>query len=102
MKSRECNNTPSQQNVCCSLSIPSSVFIYYYVICVEGNPNERNEKTSYVCIYICMWCVCVSICVYYIYEYVCDRFCMALWQVYFLLLHSGPVESAARSQRCCC
>ena len=21
-------------------------------------------------------CVCVSICVYYIYEYVCDRFCM--------------------------
>jgi len=37
---------------------------------VEGNPSERNEKTSYVCIYIYMWCVCVSICVYYIHEYV--------------------------------
>jgi len=24
------------------------------------------------------------------------------WQVCFLLLHSGPVGSAARSQRCCC
>ena len=59
-----------------------------------------KKPRMFVFIYVCG--VCVSICVYYIYEYVCDRFCMALWQVYFLLLHSGPVESAARSQRCCC
>ena len=50
---------------------PSSSFaiMYYFDLCFEGNPNERNEKTTYVCIYICVWCVCVSICVYYILFY---------------------------------
>ena len=81
MISRECNNTLSKQNICRSLSIPSFIFIYYCYLCVEGNPNERNEKTSYVYIYICVWCVCVSICVYYIYEYVVIGSVWHSWQV---------------------
>jgi hypothetical protein len=65
--------------------------MYYFVLCVEGNPNERNEKTSYVCIYICVWCVCVSICVYYLYEYMVIGSVWHSWQVadVILLLHSG-------------
>ena len=76
MKGRECNNTPSQQNICCSLSIPSFVFIYYYVttmfyLSVEGNPTERNEKPRvFVFVYMCSVCVCQYMCVLYIYEYV--------------------------------
>ena len=87
MKSRECNNTPSQQNVCCSLSIPSFVFIYYYLFMYEGNPSERNEKTSYVCIYICMWCVCVSV-------YVCI--------IYMSMCVTGSVWHCGRFISCCC
>ena len=68
----------------------------------EGKPSERNEKTSYVCIYICMWCVCVSICVYYIYEYVVivlygtrGRFVCpvaAFWDVVLICTVAGTVS----------
>ena len=65
---------------------------------------KGTKKTSYVCIYICVWCVCVSICVYNIYEYVVIGSVWHSWQVadVILLLHSGPVGSAARYQRCGC
>ena len=37
--------------------------------------------------------MCQYVCVLYMYEYVVIGFCMALWQVFdvILLLHSGPV-----------
>ena len=76
--------------------------MYYFVLCVEGNPNERNEKTSYVCIYICVWCVCVSICMSFImYLSMVIGSVWHSWQVFdvILLLHSGPEGSAARYQR---
>ena len=50
---------------------------------------------------MCVVCVCQYMCeFYYVFEYG-DRFCMALGQVadVILLLHSGPVGSAARHQR---
>ena len=78
MKSRECNNTPSQQNICCSLSIPSFVFIYYYFICVSREILMKGTKKprTFVFIYVCG--VCVSVYVWVLYIWVCDRFCMAL------------------------
>ena len=63
-----------------------------------------KKPRTFVFMYVCGVCVCQYMCkFYYVFEYG-DRFCMALWQVadVILLLHSGPVGSAARSQRCCC
>ena len=91
MKGRECNNTPSQQNICCSLSIPSFVFIYYYFIYVSREILTKGTKKPrmFVFIYVCGVCVSVYVCIIYIW--VCgDRFCMALVAgLFVLLLHSG-------------
>ena len=91
MKGRECNNTPSQQNICCSLSIPSFVFIYYYFIYVSREILMKGTKKPrmFVFIYACGVCVSVYVCIIYIW--VCgDRFCMALVAgLFVLLLHSG-------------
>ena len=69
---------PLSKIVCCSLSshsiLRSHLLLFYMV---EGNPSERNEKTSYVCIYICMWCVCVCQYMCRLYIWVC------VWQVLY-------------------
>ena len=54
---------------------------------------------------VCVCGVCVSICVNFImYLSMVIGSVWHSWQVadVILLLHSGPVGSAARSQRCCC
>ena len=68
MKGRECNNTPSQQNICCSLSIPSFVFIYYYFIYVSREILMKGTKKPrmFVFIYVCGVCVSVYVCIIYI------------------------------------
>ena len=53
-----------------------------------------KKPRTFVFIYVCGVCVCVSV---YVYEYV-----VIGSGLFVLLLHSGPVGSAARYQRCFC
>ena len=83
MKSRECNNTPSQQNVCCSLSIPSFVFIYYYFMSREILVKGTKKPRMFVFIYVCGVYVCQYMCVLYIW--VCgDIYVWHSWQGFCL------------------
>ena len=70
--------------------------MYYFVLCVEGNPTERNGKTSlFVFVYVCQY-----VCVLYMYEYVVGTVYVwvssirpCVWPswigLFILLLHSG-------------
>ena len=63
-----------------------------------------KKPRMFVFIYVCGVCVCQYMCVLYIYEYVVIVYVWHSWQVtdVILLLHSGPVGSAAWYQRCGC
>ena len=60
-----------------------------------------KKPRMFVFIYVCGVCVSVYVCIIYIYEYVVIGSVWHSWQVadVILLLHSGPVGSAARYQR---
>ena len=60
-----------------------------------------KKPRTFVFMYVCGVCVSVSVS-FIMYLSMVIGSVWHSWQVCFLLLHSGPVGSAARSQRCCC